>query len=96
MGLICMFITLHGVSPPPSPACVCVAFRVWGFGALSSWWERNGGNEVHEFLVAPPAPVGRPLQLSIIDDTWALMSSQSGLANHLQADLDFHGTWLLL
>lgn len=55
-----------------------------------------GGNEVHEFLVAPPAPVGGPLQLSIIDDTRTLMSSQSGLANHLQADLDFHGTWLLL
>ena len=56
----------------------------------------GGENEVCEFLTAPPAPVGEPLQLSIIDNAQALMSSQSGLANHLQADLDFHGTWLLL
>lgn len=35
-----------------------------------------------------------PPEPSIIDNTPAVMSSQSGLGNHLQAGLDFHGTGL--
>lgn len=27
----------------------------------------------------------------MVDNTRAIMSSQSGLGNHLEADLDFHG-----
>lgn len=86
-----MFIALHGVRPH----LLLPAF-VWLLGSLPPGGSRWGENEAYEFLVALPAPVEEPPQLSIIDNTQALMSSQSGLANHLQADLDFHGTWLLL
>lgn len=45
-------------------------------------------------LVAPKPRFGGPLEPSIIDNAQAVMSSQSGLGNHLQADLDFYGMGL--